>query len=99
MPSPAAPTAPDVLLTRVEAARYLRVSVRTFDRLSLSRARVGRLVRVRQSELDAYLLERTVRPPPSPRLDRPAGTIRLRKPVDTAWLQTRLADLKRRRTE
>lgn len=54
--TPQAPAdATDDLLTRAEAARYLRVSDRTVSRLirtgQLPAARIGRAVRIRQSDL------------------------------------------------
>ena len=54
--TPQAPAdATDDLLTRAEVARYLRVSDRTVSRLirtgKLPAARIGRAVRVRQSDL------------------------------------------------
>ena len=53
-PHDAAPTTDD-LLTRTEVARYLRVSDRTVSRLirtgKLPAARIGRAVRIRQSDL------------------------------------------------
>src|SRR5258708_4638293 len=45
----------DWILTRAEGAAYLKVSVRTFDRLALSKSYVGRQVRIRKSHLDAFL--------------------------------------------
>lgn len=51
----AAADATDDLLTRAEVARYLRVSDRTVSRLiragQLPAARIGRAVRIRQSDL------------------------------------------------
>ena len=54
--TPQAPAdATDDLLTRAEAARYLRVSDRTVSRLirkgQLPASRIGRAVRIRQSDL------------------------------------------------
>ena len=53
-PHDAAPTTDD-LLTRTEVARYLRVSDRTVSRLvrkgQLPASRIGRTVRIRQSDL------------------------------------------------
>ena len=53
-PQAPAPT-PDDLLTRAEVAQYLRVSDRTVSRLirtgQLPAARIGRAVRIRQSDL------------------------------------------------
>ena len=54
--TPQAPAdATDDLLTRAEVARYLRVSDRTVSRLiragKLPAARIGRAVRIRQSDL------------------------------------------------
>lgn len=53
-PHDAAPT-PDDLLTRAEVAQYLRVSDRTVSRLiragQLPASRIGRAVRIRQSDL------------------------------------------------
>ena len=50
-----APAAPPELMTRAEAAEYLRVSVRTIDRLraegALSTVRVAGAVRLRRAEL------------------------------------------------
>lgn len=52
---PAPADAPDELLTRAEVARYLRVSDRTVSRLirtgQLPASRIGRAVRIRQSDL------------------------------------------------
>jgi excisionase family DNA binding protein len=53
---------PDDLLTRSEVARYLRVSDRTVSRLiragKLPAARIGRAVRIRQSDLLDLLNEK-----------------------------------------
>jgi excisionase family DNA binding protein len=54
------------LLTRTEAAEYLRLKPQTLAawacvrRYSLRFVRCGRAVRYRQSDLDAFLAERTV---------------------------------------
>lgn len=45
----------DDILTADEAAAYLKISRRAFDRLSLDRCYVGRLPRWRRSTIDAYL--------------------------------------------
>jgi hypothetical protein len=47
--SPASP-----LLTKQEAADFLRVSVRTLDRLPIPRVRVRNAVRYRQTTLDEF---------------------------------------------
>jgi excisionase family DNA binding protein len=51
------------LLTRKEAAQYLRISTRTLDRLRAAKhlptVRVRGLVRVRQQELDAFVARST----------------------------------------
>jgi len=61
MPHDAADSPAD-LLTRAEAARYLRVSDRTVSRLiragQLPAARIGRAVRIRQSDLLEMLNEK-----------------------------------------
>jgi excisionase family DNA binding protein len=61
--TPQAPAdATDDLLTRAEVARYLRVSDRTVSRLirkgQLPAARIGRAVRIRQSDLLEMLNEK-----------------------------------------
>jgi excisionase family DNA binding protein len=61
--TPQAPAdATDDLLTRAEVARYLRVSDRTVSRLirtgKLPAARIGRAVRIRQSDLLDMLNEK-----------------------------------------
>ncbi len=62
-PHDAAPTTDD-LLTRAEVARYLRVSDRTVSRLiragKLPAARIGRAVRIRQSDLLDMLNEKPI---------------------------------------
>ena len=54
----------DGLLTATEAAHYLKISRRTFDRLGLERHYVGRLPRYRMATIEAYLAQHTVHPAP-----------------------------------
>ena len=85
----------DPLLTRVEAAAYLKVSVRTIDRLRVPKYQVGRLIRIRKSDLDDYLSSGARFPAPSPKMllvSPRTGS----KRKDTDWLRSKLAELKRR---
>ena len=49
-------------LTRQEAARHLKISVRSLDRLGLPRANLGRRVLYDRQELDHYVLGLMVKP-------------------------------------
>ena len=61
------------LLTATEAADYLKISRRQFDRLNLERIRIGRLPRWRVSTLEAYI-EANIEAVPPPALKRPTAT-------------------------
>lgn len=50
------------LLTKEEAAEYLRLSPKTLPRLTIPRVKIGRLVRYHLADLDAYI-ERSRRSP------------------------------------
>jgi excisionase family DNA binding protein len=66
-----------VWLTREQAAQYLGVSLRTFDgtvRRSLAGYRVGRCVRFRVSDLDAWLDTRKVGGSENRRVKRPTAS-------------------------
>ena len=49
-------------LTRQEAARHLKISVRSLDRLGLPRANLGRRVLFDRQEIDHYVLGLMVKP-------------------------------------
>ena len=49
-------------LTRQEASRHLRISVRSLDRLGLPRANLGRRVLYDRQELDKYVLALMTKP-------------------------------------
>jgi hypothetical protein len=49
-------------MTREEAARHLKISVRSLDRQCLPQNRLGRSVRYHRPTLDAYLLESMMQP-------------------------------------
>ena len=86
----------DRLLTRSEAAAYLSVSTRHLDRQPIARIRLGRLVRYRKVDLDAYLMRCRQEPAsglsPMVRV-HPRGKSAWN---DGDWLRTKLAELKRR---
>lgn len=53
---PAPAVDPDAILTRREAAAYLRVSLKILDRLPITRVKLGhRTVRYRMRDILAYL--------------------------------------------
>lgn len=86
------------LLTREEAASYLKVSVRTLDRLPLPRYYVGRLPRYSMCDLGAYLSGTRTEPQPLARgnvVVMPRSPSRSRQNAGNGdWLKSRLAALK-----
>lgn len=82
------------VLSRKEAAEFLRVSVRTLDRLAIPRTYVGRSPKYLRDDLMEFLLARRVegpidtpKPKPAPRLSaRPDNSAR-------DWLRSRLDSL------
>jgi excisionase family DNA binding protein len=73
----------NVWMTRREAAAYVSVSVRTLSRWNLAASRIGRTVRYRREDLDAFLLRHRVEAAgPAPKLSvRPKSSRRPRLPA------------------
>jgi excisionase family DNA binding protein len=93
--------ADSALFTRDEAAKYLSMSVRTFDR-ERGRGRIAtiqvgaRLVRFEKRALDAYKASRSQLPVPSPPVNSPPRRLMTAKATNVDWLRSKLAALKRR---
>ena len=53
----------EVLLTRKEMCSYLNICLSCVDRLDIPRMKIGRSVRFRKSDVDAWLMEHQRREP------------------------------------
>lgn len=84
------------ILTRQEAAEFLRISVRQLDRLKLPRFYIGRLSRYSKATLHAFIDEQTVTPHPNGNLSKSnASVIKSHRQDDgKSWLRSRLDELK-----
>lgn len=92
----------DRLLTREQAARYLSISVRAFDRLRADIPAIivgARSIRFEKNALDRYMASRQRRPMEPPPVRRAPHRLTINRAPNIDWLQAKLDALKRRRRE
>jgi excisionase family DNA binding protein len=90
------------LLTREQAARYLSISVRAFDRLRAHIPAIivgARSIRFEKSALDRYMASRQNKPVELPPIRRSPLSLKTNRARNIDWLHSKLDALKRRRPE
>jgi len=75
-------TAASGWLTRQQAARYAAVSVRTLSRWTIATSKIGRTVRYRREDIDAFLTSHRIEPVKS-RIAKLTKRYSVRRPTAT----------------
>ncbi len=80
---------PSPLLDREEAAQYLKMGQRSFDRLKLPRVGITRRPRFRKCDLDAYIESKLImpaEPKAAPKKKKPAKLTGAKVSNDADWM-------------